>query len=149
MKNEYKKYWWLTTNTPELNTAFINRSDAKKFTDYRKLKSILWVFYRSKLDSRKLTARDKIVLWCIIEKFRYSSFSCNLSNVYISKMCGMNRHSVSKAISSLVDNKIIWIAIEGDKPAGLTKLKPQERIKKHYVLINLGSLMAQSLDERK
>ena len=149
MKNDkkWKKYWWIVPNEAAFNDAYVNYSVALKYSNFTKLKGVVWKIFRKSLDNKELAARDKIVFWVICERLRGSSFSCWDSWTYIGKVCGLNRHTVSKAISNLVEANLIWIAIEGEQAVGKTRLEPQKRLKKHVLIVGLGKALHEALME--
>lgn len=146
MKGKINKYWWITSAHTEINTPFINYGTALKYKNFNKLKFVVWKMFRSKLDHPELSARDKIVFWCICERLKGSSFSCWDSYSYLGKMLCMNRKTIAKAVDNLSANGLIMIAVEGEKPTAMKTLPSQQRVKKHILIIGLGHFMGRELE---
>jgi len=141
------KYWWITTAHTEINSPFINYATSLRYKNFNKLKAVVWKLYRTKLDHKKVSARDKLVFWVICERLKGISFSCWDSYTYIGKVLSLNRKTVAKAVDNLSDQGLIMIAVEGEKPTAMKTLPKQQRVKKHILIVGLGHSLARELED--
>ena len=133
-------YWWVVVGqveSPE-ESGLIALSVARKFENYAKLKRVVWKWFRAHLDRRDINSRDKIILWCLCERYG-KSFSSHDAITYYGKMCGLSHVTMSKGFASLMDKNIIWCA-KSDQRVMLKKLKSGMQ-HKHFLLVGLGLLL--------
>ena len=60
----------------------------------------------------------------------------------------MNRRTISKALNTLVDKDIVWLAVEGEEPVALKRL-PKKRVVKHILLVGLNATLSENLNREK
>ena len=149
MKRKYDKYWWITTEHTAINSPYINRATALQYTNFNKLKGVVWTWFRSKIDRKDISSREKIILWIICERMKGSSFSCWDSYIYLGKATGMNRKTVALAVNNLSDAGLIILAVEGKEPRAKKRLEAQKRVKKHILLIGIGHALSKKLVEEE
>jgi len=148
-KEKFKNYWWVSTEYTSIDSPYINLATALKFTNYTKLKAVIWSWFRSKLDRKDLGSREKIILWIICERVKGVSFSCWDSYIYLGKATGMNRKTVAMAVNNLSKAGLIVIAVEGSTPRAKKKLEAQKRFKKHILLVGIGYALDKKLEADK
>ena len=143
MENEY---WWIKNIGIENERASgeIRFALVSKYSDYSKLKKIVWIWFRSHTDSN-LSSRAKIILWAICERWnKYQTWSCPDSFEYLGSMLNMHRSTVAKGIYELVDNDVIWLVEESER-RGMKRIKQHSRKRKHILLVGLGTLLSDHL----
>jgi DNA-binding MarR family transcriptional regulator len=69
--------------------------------------------------------------------------SCRDAFSYLAKMTGLTPKTVGKAIQSLVDKEVIWLAVEGER---VLLRKARRNGRKHILLIGLGVAMVEEGD---
>jgi len=143
--NENK--WWLVVEAieePELS-GLISYGVAKKYkNNYSKIKSVVWKWYKKHLGRADLKTREKLVLFGLCDRYSAQNFSSHDAVVYLSLMLGISRQTVSKSLTALMDQNIIWCAIDGEKKV-LRSLKRGVQ-HKHFLLVGLGVMLESELD---
>ena len=135
-------YWWITTDAVEKNSGLVAFAVSKRYEkNYGKLKHVSWKWYRKQIDRRDIGLREKMVLWCLLERYSMRSFSSHDSGGYIALMLGSHRNTINKAIQKLMDAKIIWCAIEGERVM-LTKLERGKQ-HKHFLPVGLSVMLSE------
>ena len=132
------KFWWITTEVAEKDTGFIGYGVAKKYKNYSKLKGVVWKWFRRRIGTNKLynlTAAESLVLWAVCERHRAESMSCRDSFSYLAKMTNLHHKTVGKSITSLIEKKVIWLALEDER---VLLRKANKKGRKHILLIGLG-----------
>ncbi len=92
-----------------------------------------------------LSPACKLTLWAICERFRIETFSSHDAYSYYAKMIGLSSKTVGRSVNELVRNKILWIAVEGEKKI-VKNAVPGMR--KHLLLVGLGKVMIDELDNQ-
>jgi hypothetical protein len=135
-----KEYWWLVTDSIEDagKSGLISFAVANKYSNYAKLKRVVWKWFRSHLDSKDISSREKIILWCLCERFG-NSFSSHDAISYYGQMCGLSSVTMGKGFAVLMDKNIIWCAKQ-DQRVMLRKLKSGMQ-HKHFLLVGLGVML--------
>jgi|TARA_B100000161_G_scaffold256507_1_gene219634 hypothetical protein len=146
-KGNFDKFWWVSPEIVPKESGMINLSVANRYKDYGKLKGSVWKWFRSQVNQKDLSPRNKIILWSLAERFRGQSFSVWDSYTYLSKMVGLSRKTFSKGMGELSEQGIIWIAVEGDERMAFKKLPQQVRVKKHILLVGLNNVLYEDLKE--
>ena len=147
-QGDYKNYWWVQPELPGRDSAIINLSVAKKYKKYQELKASVWFWYRGHMARKDIGSREKLLLYGICERYRGKSLSCTDSLSYFEKFLGMNRRTISKALNTLVDKEIVWLAVEGEEPVALKRL-PKKRVVKHILLVGLNATLSENLNREK
>ena len=81
------------------------------------------------------------MLFC--ERYSAQDYSSHDAVSYLALMIGMHRHTVSKGIQNLMDEKIIiWCAIDGERKV-LRSLKAGVQ-HKHFLFVGLGVMLEES-----
>ena len=78
-----------------------------------------------KLIGKDLSARNKLILWSLAERFRGQSFSVWDSYTYLAMTIGISRRIFSKGMGELSEAGVIWIAVEGEERLAFKKLPQQ------------------------
>ena len=89
-KGNFDKFWWVSPEIVPKESGMINLSVANRYKDYGKLKGSVWKWFRSQVNQKDLSPRNKIILWSLAERFRGQSFSVWDSYTYLSKMVGLS-----------------------------------------------------------
>lgn len=143
-----KEKWWLVVEaieTPE-KSGLITYGVAMKYKSYSKLKKVVWKWYKKHLGRTDIKGREKLVLYALCERYSAQDYSSHDAVSYLALMIGMNRKTVSKGIQNLMDQNIIWCAIDGERKV-LRKLKRGVQ-HKHFLLVGLGVMLErESQDE--
>ena len=107
------QYWWIETGVPdnEKESGCVRYSLTK--LRYSEVKKGVWRIFRLNLDREDLSSSDKIVLYCLCERFRVQSMSSTDALNYLAKMSGIGRKTVGKSVKRLADKEVIWIVEEG------------------------------------
>ena len=137
------QYWWIETGVPSEEQASGCVRYAVSQYSYSKVKQAVWRIYRLNLDRKDLNASDKVVLYCLCERYRVQSMSSTDAVGYLSKMCGMNRTTVGKSIQRLVDAGLIWIVEEGEARKAHKRLEARKYFKKHFLIVGLSYMLAE------
>ena len=134
------EYWWIVTNEIDKTekSGLVKFAVANKYENYAKLKRVVWKWFRSHLDRRDINSRDKIILWCLCERYG-KSFSSHDAVTYYGKMCGLSNVTMSKGFASLMDKNIIWCA-KHDQKKMLKKMRSGMQ-HKHFLLVGLGMML--------
>jgi len=140
-----KEYWWIESGggVPSAEQASGCVRYAVSQYSYSKVKQAVWRIYRLNLDRKDINASDKVVLYCLCERYRVQSMSSTDAVGYLSKMCGMNRTTVGKSIQRLVDAGLIWIVEEGEVRKAHKRLEARKYFKKHFLLVGLSYMLAE------
>jgi hypothetical protein len=141
-----KEYWWLVTDSIEEpgKSGLISFAVANKYSNYAKLKRVVWKWFRSHLDSKDISSREKVILWCLCERYG-NSFSSHDAISYYGQMCGLSSVTMSKGFAVLMDKNIIWCAKQ-DQRVMLRKLKSGMQ-HKHFLLVGLGVMLEEESRE--
>jgi len=133
-----KDYWWIETGVPEdeANSGCVRVSLTKM--PFSVVKKGVWRLYRLNLDRPDLNASDKLVLYCLCERYRVQSMSSTDAVGYIGKMCNLSRATVGKSIKRLADVNVIWIVQEGPDRIRHSKLEARKYFKKHFLIVGLS-----------
>ena len=139
------QYWWIESGggVPSAEQASGCVRYAVSQYSYSKVKQAVWRIYRLNLDRKDLNASDKVVLYCLCERYRVQSMSSTDAVGYLSKMCGMNRTTVGKSTQRLVDAGLIWIVEEGEVRKAHKRLEARKYFKKHFLLVGLSYMLAE------
>ena len=138
------KFWWITTDSViEEDVGFVAYGVAKKYKSFAKLKGVVWKWFRRQAGRTDLNAAETLVLWAICERHRAESMSCRDAFSYLAKMVGLTPKTVGKEIQSLVDKKVIWLAVEGER---ILLRKARRNGRKHILLIGLGVALVEEGD---
>ena len=146
-KGNFDKFWWVSPEIVPKESGIINLGVATKFKDYGKLKANIWKWYRSQVNRKDISSRNKLILWALAERYRGQSFSVWDSYTYLAMTVGLSRRTFSKGMSELSEQGIIWIAVEGKERLAMKKLPQQVRVKKHILLVGLNNVLFESLQE--
>ena len=132
------QYWWIETGVPdnEKESGCVRYSLTK--LRFSEVKKGVWRIFRLNLDRPDLSASDKIVLYCLCERFRVQSMSSTDAVGYIGKMCNLSRATVGKSIRRLADVNVIWIVEEGPERIRHSKLEARKYFKKHFLIVGLS-----------
>jgi DNA-binding MarR family transcriptional regulator len=140
--------WWLVVEaieSPE-ESGLIPYGLAMKYKNYAKLKKVVWKWYKKHLGRTDIKGREKLVLYALCERYSAQDYSSHDAVSYLALMIGMNRHTVSKGIQNLMDQNIIWCAIDKEKKV-LRNLKAGVQ-HKHFLFVGLGVMLErESQDE--
>ena len=133
------QYWWIETGVPdhEKESGCVRYSLTK--LRYSEVKKGVWRIFRLNLDRPDLSASDKIVLYCLCERFRVQSMSSTDALNYLAKMSGIGRKTVGKSVQRLADKEVIWIVQEGPERIRHSKLEARKYFKKHFLIVGLSS----------
>ena len=139
--------WWLVVEPIEKpeSSGLITYGVAMKYKSYSKLKQVVWKWYKKHLGSSEIKAREKLVLFALCERYSAQDYSSHDAVSYLALMVGMNRHTVSKGIQNLMDQNIIWCAIDGERKV-YRKLKRGVQ-HKHFLLVGLGVMLERESQE--
>lgn len=140
--------WWLVVQAIKKpnESGLIPFGVAKSYkNNYSKIKKVVWRWFRLHLDRKDLSSRDKLILYALCERYSAKTFSSHDSLSYISKMLGMNRHTISKGLQHMMDVGLIWCAIDSDKKV-LRSLKAGVQ-HKHFLFVGLGFMLGESREE--
>lgn len=146
-KGNFDKFWWISTEIVPRESGVISLSVANKYKDYGKLKACVWKWYRSQVNRKDLSARNKLILWSLAERFRGQSFSVWDSYTYLAMTIGISRRIFSKGMGELSEAGVIWIAVEGEERLAFKKLPQQVRVKKHILLVGLNHILFLDLEK--
>ena len=131
-------WWWLVVEDIEnpAESGLISYGVAVKYKDsYPKLKRAVWKWFRSQVGRNDIGSREKVILWCLCERYGMS-FSSHDAISYYGLMCGMSKVTMSKGFNALMDKNIIWCAKHNEKVM-VRKLKKGMQ-HKHFLLVGLG-----------
>lgn len=146
-KANFNKYWWVSPEIVPKESGIINLSVANKYKNYGNLKAKIWQWYRSKVNRKDISSRNKLILWALAERYRGQSFSVWDSYTYLAMTVGLSRKTFSKGMAELSEQGIIWIAVEGDERLAMKKLPQQIRVKKHILLVGLNVVLFEALED--
>lgn len=146
-KGNFDKFWWVSPEIVPKESGVVNLAVANRFKDYGKLKGCVWKWFRSQVNQKDISSRNKIILWSLAERFRGQSFSVWDSYTYLAMMVGLSRRTFSKGMAELSEQGIIWIAVEGDERLAVRKLPQQIRVKKHILLVGLNNVLFEEIQE--
>ena len=137
------KYWWITEENVESESGLIEQAVWYQYKDFRKLKRVAWKWFRARAGRKDLTPASKLVLWALVERHRYNCMGVRDSLSYISKMTGLNRHTVSRCVHELAseEKNIIWIAAESEK---LLMRKIKKGYKTYILFVGLNRALKDS-----
>ena len=140
---DFSNYWWITSALPGEESAEINLDLALANKDFIKLKANAWRWFRDQIQRKdlKLSSREQIVLWALIERIRGKSFSVWCSYLYLSRMLNKDRKTIAKAINNLAEQNVIWLVQEGRERVAMRSLPAQKRVKKHIILVGLNAYL--------
>ena len=135
-----KNHWWITTheNPSDKAGVFIPLALARKESDFGRVRSVVWAWFRRECGREDLTVGAKLMLWSLCERWRYETWSSHDAISYYAKMTAVNRKSVGRALAELSEAGLIWIVLEGE-PKRLRK--SQSGGKKHFLLVGLAELV--------
>jgi len=135
--SELSDYWWIVNGVPERESesGFVQVRFAKEYQDFRRLRKHIWDWYRKQAGRRDLGAVATCVLWAVCERYRHSSFSSRDAYSYYAKMVGLERRSVGRAISEMIEMNILWCVLENEKRK---VVKAEAGKRKHLLLVGLG-----------
>ena len=136
--------WWLVLeaiDSPD-KSGLIKFGVAMKYKSYAKLKQVVWKWYKKQLGRTDLKSREKVVLYALCERYSAQDYSSHDAVSYLALMVGMNRKTVSKGIQNLMDQNIIWCAIDGERKV-LRSLKRGVQ-HKHFLFVGLGVMLEES-----
>ena len=137
-KKKLNQYWWIETGVPdnEKESGCIRYSLTK--LRYSEVKKGVWRIFRLNLDREDLSSSDKIVLYCLCERFRVQSMSSTDALNYLAKMSGIGRKTVGKSVQKLADKEVIWIVEEGAERRRHRGLEARRFFKKHFLIVGLS-----------
>jgi hypothetical protein len=135
--NEIDNYWWIVNGVPEdeEDSGFIQLRFVDEFSDWRKLRKHVWNIYRRHAGRRDINAAATLTLWAVCERYRHSSFSSRDAYSYYAKMIGLERRTVGRAITELIEKNVLWCVLENEKRM-IKKAEAGKR--KHLLLVGLG-----------
>jgi len=140
--------WWLVVEAIEKpeRSGLIRYGVAKGYRgNYSKIKKVVWKWYKKHLGRTDLKTREKLILYGLCERYSAQHFSSHDAVLYLSLMLGVSRQTVSKSLSLLMEDNIIWCAIDGEKKV-LRKLKRGVQ-HKHFLFVGLGVMLERESQE--
>lgn len=135
--NELENYWWIVNGVPENEeeNGFIQLRFVDEYRDWRILRKHIWNIYRRHAGRKDINAAATLTLWAVCERYRHSSFSSRDAYSYYAKMIGVERRTVGRAITELIEKNVLWCVLENEKR--LIK-KAEAGKRKHLLLVGLG-----------
>ena len=141
IRKEQQNVWWIVAGEVEdpQHSGLVRLSVARACKDnFAQLRQRVWKWYREQAGRVELNAGAKLVLWAMVERYRYETMSSHDAVSYYARMVGMNRKSVGRAVQELIEHNIIWCVLEDEK-VRLRRSKAGGR--KHFLLVGLGDLL--------
>jgi len=148
LKQDLKVTWWIVQGVPEdeSKSGLVRFEFVDEYSNYSSLRKVCWLWYRIQAGREDLSPGSKLILWAIVERYRWETFSSHDSWIYYGKMVGLSRKSVGNSVKELIRQNVIWLALE-EKNKLVEKAKPGQR--KHILLVGLGKLLDEDLKREK
>ena len=135
MDREY--HWWVQVGAAE--GGMLNLRAVKQGTkDFKQGRQILWRWFRQQLNRPGLRTTSKLLLWAVVERYRFETMSSHDAVSYYAKMVGLNRKSAGSAIQNLLDENVLWLVLEEE---GKRLLKNQCGGRRHYLPVGFGAMI--------
>lgn len=137
-----ENYWWIQDSFNEdADTDFLVRTSVReRYKSYNDLRRVLWKWYRVRAGYKHLSASAKLVLYAVVERFRWETWSSHDAYRYYAKMTGLTPKTVGRCVDELVADKILVIAVEGEHK--LLK-KARSGVRKHLLLRQVSTLLGE------
>tara|TARA_R110001606_G_scaffold64649_1_gene150120 strand:+ start:184 stop:597 length:414 start_codon:yes stop_codon:yes gene_type:complete len=133
------EYKWMVLGDIEReeNSALVSVECVARFTDFRKVKRVLWKeWFKARVGRTDLSPGDKLVLWVMVDRWRLASWSCRDSITYLAKATGMHRNTVNNSIKHLREKGIVIYTSENDLRL------PRKGERTHFLLVGLAHTLA-------
>jgi hypothetical protein len=133
-----KEYWWVTPHEVENlgKSALVPTACVRKQENYTKMRVCAWKIFRRACGREDLNMSSKMLLWSVVERYRFETWSSHDAISYYAKMIGTNRRSAGRGMKDLIEKEILWCVLEGEKKR-LRMSQPAG--KKHFLLVGLAN----------
>ena len=140
MRKEQEKLWWIVPSEIENEraSALVRLGVVSEYQDFNKFRRVVWFWFRRACAREDLTSSAKIMLWAIVERYRWETMSSHDAINYYALMVGMNRKTAGRAVGELAEKELIWIVPREEKKR-LKKSRAEGHI--HFLLVGLGYLL--------